>query len=117
MGLLEWLAEKGIYEVKRAPPPPEKKPTTISQRTPEADELALGFAKTEDMEGNETWVLKGVSQEHRATHFYVVGASGSGKTKFLETLATQDVENSEGFGIIDANSDLTEDLKGYLYLA
>ena len=89
----------------------------IQRREPNKDELALGYARGRDeIENRDLMQLKGVSQSDRATHFYVVGASGSGKTKFLETLAYQDIKNCDGFGVIDAHGDLTEDLKGYLYL-
>ena len=96
---------------------PESEYPLVRGRNPNPDELALGWAAGADEETDRpVHQLKGVSQEHRATHFYVVGASGSGKTKFLETLAEQDIKNGSGFGIIDAHGDLTEDLKGYLYL-
>lgn len=89
----------------------------IRHREPTRDELALGWSEGEDDETGRPLVqLVGVPQEHRATHMYVVGASGTGKTKFLETLAVQDATHGYGFGVIDAGSDLTEHLKGYLYL-
>jgi type IV secretory pathway TraG/TraD family ATPase VirD4 len=88
----------------------------VYRRQPDSNELALGFAHGEDNDGGIVQ-LKGISQEARSTHFYIVGASGSGKTKFLEMLIRQDIENGNGFGVIDAHGDLTEDLKGYLCLA
>ena len=89
----------------------------VRSRQPNPDELALGWAEGESDETNQpVFQLKGVPQEYRRTHFYVVGASGSGKSKFLETLAKQDISNGDGFGVIDPHADLTEDLKGYLYL-
>ena len=89
----------------------------LRERTPNPEELALGWAEGEDDETGKPLIqLKGVPQDYRRTHFYVVGASGSGKSKFLETLAKQDMANGDGFGVIDAHGDLTEDLKGYLYL-
>jgi ABC-type ATPase involved in cell division len=88
----------------------------IRQRKPDKDELGLGYAQGYDeSEKRDLIQLKGVSQEHRDTHFYIVGASGSGKTKFLESLIKQDIENGLGFGIIDPHGDLTEHTKGYLY--
>ncbi|MDO8728900.1 MAG: putative DNA binding domain-containing protein [bacterium] len=118
MGFIrDWLAKNKIYEVVRVPSKPESKSPTLSRRTANPDELMLGFAEVKDRDGNIDWRLKGVSQAHRSTHFYVVGASGSGKTRFLETLACQDIHNENGFGIIDAQSDLTEDIKGHLYLS
>lgn len=50
------------------------------------------------------------------THFYVVGASGTGKTKFLEYLIRQDIKNKFGFGVIDPNGDLVRHVKELLSL-
>lgn len=81
-------------------------------------ELALGWAAgEEDGAIDPILQLKGVPQKHRDTHFYVVGGSGSGKTKFLESLILQDIEDGKGFAVIDPHGDLTEDVKGYLFLA
>ncbi len=89
----------------------------IRSRPPDPDELALGWAGGKDeTNGQEVHQLKAVSQEARDTHFYIIGASGSGKTRFLETLIKQDIENDLGFGVIDPHGDLTEDIKGYLYI-
>lgn len=98
-----WTAEKGESVVRQRPPNP--------------DELALGWADGEDDEtGSEVTQLKGVKQSHRDAHFYIVGATRSGKTKFLESLIEQDIKNGLGFGVIDPHGDLTEDVKGYLWL-
>lgn len=118
MSFKEWLAKNKIFEVKRVSQKPAKTPTvTVSGRPPNSDELALGYAQSEDTDGNVVFGLKGVSQEYRSTHFYVVGATGSGKTRFLETLANQDIKNGYGFGVIDAHGDLADDIKGHLYLS
>ena len=86
-------------------------------RSPNSGELALGWAGgKDDTNGQEVHQLKGVSQEYRDAHFYVIGASGSGKTRFLESLIKQDIESGLGFGVIDPHGDLTEDIKGYLYI-
>ncbi|MCL5020187.1 MAG: type IV secretion system DNA-binding domain-containing protein, partial [Bacteroidetes bacterium] len=50
----------------------------------------------------------------RATHMYVIGATGSGKTKFLEFLIGQDIRGRNGFAVIDPHGDLVEDIKGFL---
>ena len=47
------------------------------------------------LEGN----IKGIDTKYRSTHFYAVGASGSGKSKFLESLIIQDIIQGEGFGV------------------
>ena len=60
--------------------------------------------------------MKGIPQEDRDRHFYVIGATGTGKTKFLEYLIRQDISRGFGFGIIDPHGDLIEDVKGWLYI-
>lgn len=96
----------------------EKTPSLkVFEREATSDELVLGWAENTDEITLETIrVKKGVPQEVREAHFYVVGATRTGKTKFLESLIEQDANNGEGFCVIDPHADLTEDLKGYLYL-
>ncbi|MCL4552834.1 MAG: type IV secretion system DNA-binding domain-containing protein [Candidatus Marsarchaeota archaeon] len=55
-----------------------------------------------------------IPERDRATHFYVVGGTGTGKTRFLEFLIQQDIAKGSGFGIIDPHGDLIEDVKGFL---
>ncbi|PKN52830.1 MAG: hypothetical protein CVU55_06315 [Deltaproteobacteria bacterium HGW-Deltaproteobacteria-13] len=64
---------------------------------------------------NEFQMAK-INQKDRATHLYVIGASGTGKTKFLEYLILQDIEKGNGFGVIDPHGDLIEDIKGIFSL-
>src|SRR3989344_6448105 len=88
----------------------------IRSRPPNPDELVLVWAEGTDEETGQTvFQLKAVPQAHREAHFYVVGATRSGKTKFLESLIKQDIENGAGFAVIDPHGDFTEDIKGYLY--
>lgn len=87
------------------------------QREPTPDELVLGWAEgTDEVTNTTTRLLKGILQEHRSTHMYVIGGSGVGKSKFLESLIEQDIKNGLGFGVIDPHGDLTEDVKGFLTL-
>jgi hypothetical protein len=58
-----------------------------------------------------------IKEADRRTHLYIVGASGAGKSKFLEFLIRQDIKKGNGFGVIDPHGDLIEDIKGYLALA
>ncbi|GAI89405.1 unnamed protein product, partial [marine sediment metagenome] len=55
-----------------------------------------------------------IAEKDRTTHLYVIGATGTGKTKFLEFLIQQDIEKGNGFGVIDPHGDLIEDIKGFL---
>ncbi len=93
-----------------------KHQTRTYDRLPAEDELALGYAWG-DENGQNIFQLKGVSQKDRATHFYVIGGSGTGKTKFLESLISQDIKNGVGFGVIDPHGDLIEYVKSCLALS
>lgn len=111
--LRRWLTTK-----KPKPPlfPPSELAEELRMREPNPDELALGIASFDSVEeGKIIHQQKGIAQEARGRHFYVIGATGSGKTKFLETLLFQDIKNNVGFCVVDPHGDLTEDVKGYLY--
>ena len=86
----------------------EVKPDKASKKT-----LDLGWYYSEN---KEDYQLAKIAEKDRATHFYVVGATGTGKTKFLEYLIKQDIEKGNGFGVIDPHGDLIEDVKGFLIL-
>ena len=72
---------------------------------------ALGWFWSDN---KQEWQLARVADEDRQLHCYVIGASGSGKTKFLEYLIRQDLQAGRGCGVIDPHGDLIEDLKGYV---
>jgi hypothetical protein len=89
----------------------------IEELTPEPieeDVLDLGWHWSER---KLEWQMAKIREEDRKIHFYVVGASGTGKSKFLEFLIRQDIKKGNGFGVIDPHGDLIEDVKGYLALA
>ena len=62
----------------------------------------------------EEFQLAKIADKDRITHFYVIGATGTGKTKFLEYLIKQDIDKRSGFGVIDPHGDLIEDIKDLL---
>lgn len=76
-------------------------------------ETALGWSWSERA---GEWQLARIAEADRLIHLYVIGASGSGKTKFLEYLIRQDILAGQGCAVIDPHGDLIEDLKGYLAL-
>ncbi|MCL4553326.1 MAG: type IV secretion system DNA-binding domain-containing protein [Candidatus Marsarchaeota archaeon] len=84
-------------------------PVVHNEEIPNALDLGLYYSKNKD----ELQVAK-IAEKDRATHLYVVGATGTGKTKFLEFLIRQDITNGNGFGVIDPHGDLIEDIKGFL---
>jgi hypothetical protein len=67
-------------------------------------------------DNKEEFQLAKIAEIDRATHVYVIGATGTGKTKFLEYLIKQDIEKGNGFAVIDPHGDLVEDVKGFLIL-
>ena len=73
--------------------------------------LDLGWLYSENR--NEYQMAK-INQRDRTTHMYVIGATGAGKTKFLEFLISQDIRDRNGFGVIDPHGDLVEDIKGFI---
>jgi hypothetical protein len=75
------------------------------------DMLSLGWHYSE---GKQQFQMAKIPHKDRAIHMYVIGASGSGKTKFLEFPIQQDVKLGNGFGIIDPHGDLIEETKGFL---
>jgi len=83
----------------------------------EAGQLALGEAQVRNYEtGLIDTHVKGINEEYRSIHSYVLGASGYGKTKFLESFIIQDIKNNNGFAVIDPHGDFVDDVKGLLYL-
>lgn len=52
----------------------------------------------------------GLSPGERATHTYVIGQSGTGKSRALESWIMQDVRAGRGVGVIDPHGDLFHNL-------
>jgi len=46
----------------------------------------------------------------RDTHLYCIGASGTGKSKFLESLFVDDIRAGRGCGLVDPHGDLARDV-------
>lgn len=54
-----------------------------------------------------------VSTEHRLRHLYVVGSSGSGKSRLARSLLQQDVDANRGWSLLDP-LDLSREVLGYI---
>lgn len=52
----------------------------------------------------------GVSTNSRQYHTYVVGLTGSGKSRFLQNCILQDIRSGRGCGLIDPHGDLARDV-------
>ena len=55
-----------------------------------------------------------LSSKERSTHLQVVGASGRGKSKFLENLICQDIRDGRGLCLIDPHGALYDDVVAWL---
>jgi hypothetical protein len=52
----------------------------------------------------------GIKRADRRRHLYVVGKSGSGKSKLLELLIKNDIESGKGIGVLDPHGDLVDNI-------
>lgn len=53
-----------------------------------------------------------MSEDDRRRHAYIIGQTGTGKSKFLRNLALQDMLSGRGFSFIDPHGDVTDELLG-----
>src|SRR4029077_6106258 len=54
------------------------------------------------------YVPFGIRRSDRRRHLYVVGKSGSGKSKLLELLIHKDLQAGEGVAVLDPHGDLVD---------
>src|ERR1700674_1659322 len=50
----------------------------------------------------------GIKTEDRFLHVYIIGKTGTGKSTLLERMALEDLQNGNGFALIDPHGDLVE---------
>jgi len=55
-----------------------------------------------------------VGQEDRLRHIYIIGKTGTGKSKFLMELMKQDINNGEGLCFMDPHGDAVEELLEFI---
>lgn len=55
----------------------------------------------------------GFDSDDRKTHMHVIGSSGSGKSKFLESMLRGDLKNRQGFCLVDPHGTLYNDVADY----
>ena len=53
-----------------------------------------------------------ISDADRQRHMYIIGKTGTGKSKFLQSLILQDIEMGKGLCFIDPHGDAVEELLG-----
>ncbi|EKD89340.1 MAG: hypothetical protein ACD_34C00107G0001, partial [uncultured bacterium] len=91
---------------KRAQPP-FNLPTPHTTAAPDAT-----FFGATNFRGQRTEF--GILREDRRRHLYVVGKSGSGKSKLLETLIIDDIMKGQGVCVMDPHGDLIQDIIKYI---
>lgn len=52
----------------------------------------------------------GLTKEERIRHMYIIGATGTGKTTMILSMANQDIKNGKGLAVVDPHGDLAESL-------
>lgn len=55
-----------------------------------------------------------ISEADRQRHTYIIGKTGTGKTKFLQSLIMQDIEAGRGLCFIDPHGDAVDELLGMI---
>lgn len=60
--------------------------------------------------GDRSGKVFGLSAEQRSRHVHVIGASGTGKSKFLELMIRQDILAGRGVCLIDPHGTLADDI-------
>jgi hypothetical protein len=84
-------------------------PTLYDEQIPDTFNLGWFYSQ-----GKNQYQMAKISNQDRDSHFYVIGGTGVGKSKFLQYLIMQDILEGRGVGVIDPHGDLVEDLKGLL---
>lgn len=94
---------------------------TISKRAPGPDILPREglvdpkdvsfFGKTNYRNDNKIF---GVKRDDRRRHMYVIGKTGSGKSRLLQLLLMSDLQQGKGCCLIDPHGDLATDLLRYV---
>lgn len=55
-----------------------------------------------------------MSEFDRQRHMYIIGKTGTGKTKFLQSMILQDIESGKGLCFMDPHGDAVEELLGMI---
>jgi len=87
----------------------EERKTKAAPELTEGHSLALGTNIHQEVE-----TLVTLDPEQRTQHLYTVGASGTGKSTFLMNLIRQDLEQGNGFAVLDPHGDLIEEIIGHI---
>jgi len=87
--------------------PPLGLPT--NENTPEKDLVKFGITNYRSQK-----IPFGLKTSDKARHLYIVGKSGSGKSKLIELLGYSDIVNGRGFALLDPHGDLVDNILQYI---
>lgn len=87
--------------------PPLGLPT--SENTPAKELVKFGITNYRSQR-----IPFGLKTADKARHLYMVGKSGSGKSKLLELLGYSDIVNGRGFALLDPHGDLVDNILKYI---
>ncbi|MCC6954847.1 MAG: type IV secretory system conjugative DNA transfer family protein [Deltaproteobacteria bacterium] len=94
-----------VHVLSKKEAPPTNLPT--NQSDPD-----VSFFGSTNFRGQQ--VPFGIKTADRRRHLYVVGKSGSGKSKMLELLIRNDLIHGRGVGVLDPHGDLVDNVLAYV---
>ncbi len=100
------VREGKIHIAKYGPPPPE---LPIYQQIDPREVSFIGRTNYEAPLESKKYIF-GLKRRDRRRHLYIVGKSGSGKSKLLELLVRQDIAYGHGLCFIDPHGDVIEEI-------
>ena len=100
--------EKKSYRDTKQPKQ-EPEDTIADKSTGFGNSLKLGMT----LDDNDKRAGLYLPEKDRASHVYVIGATGAGKSKALATWVLHDLQNSRGCAVIDPHGDLISDIIAY----
>lgn len=93
-----------VHVLARKSDPPQDLP-----KAGEPDVSAFGVTNY-----HNNFVPFGIRRADRRRHLYAIGKSGSGKSKLLELLINEDLQNGEGLAVLDPHGDLVDAILRYV---
>ncbi|MFA5773383.1 MAG: type IV secretion system DNA-binding domain-containing protein [Candidatus Paceibacterota bacterium] len=99
-----------IQIIKYAPPPPDL--PTLGKSDP-SDVVFIGRTNYVASLEEKKFVF-GIKRIDRRRHMYIIGKSGTGKSKLLELMIRQDIAYGQGVCVIDPHGELIEDILNFI---
>ncbi len=90
-----------------------RRQATNTKTAPRSVTGSSGIALGENTHAGETRIVR-LTADQRTRHLHVIGASGTGKSTFLESLLLQDLAAGEGFALFDPHGDLVDKVLGWI---